>query len=50
MDNKILVGTLGSEIYQIEGSDKIANVQEKSKFRVIAKNMSGHYSPNFVTN
>ena len=49
-DQKILVGTFGSEIYQLETGTQIKNVDEGAKFRVLSKNMSGHYSPNYVTN
>lgn len=50
MGNKILVGTLGSEIYQLESSGEVKNAKEGTKFRVLSKDMSGHYSPNYVTN
>jgi len=50
MDKRILVGTFGSEIYQLESSQPIKNTTSDAKLRVLSKNMSGHYSPNYVTN
>ena len=50
MDKRILVGTFGSEIYQLESSLPIKDTTADVKVRVFSKNMSGHYSPNYVTN
>lgn len=50
--NKVLIGTLGSEIYEIkaQGGVEIEKVDESTKFSLESKLMSGHYAPNKVTN
>ena len=48
--NQILIGTLGSEIYTINSSEKIESITNKAKFKDVEKHMSGHFAPNYVTN
>lgn len=44
------MGTKGSEIYEIKSNNPIESTDESSEFRLQGHHMSGHYSPNHVTN
>ena len=49
-ENKVLVGTLGSEIYEIKSNQKIDNATNEGQFSLSGHHMDGHFAPNFVTN
>lgn len=49
-EDKILVGTLGSEIYELKASDSIEEIGKGSKVSLGQRLMTGHYAPNKVTN
>jgi hypothetical protein len=49
-ENKIIVGTKGSEIFEIKSNRVIDEADESSEFRLDGQHMSGHFAPNHVTN
>ena len=46
----MLVGTLGSEIYEINSNQEINNATSDGEFKLMGNYMNGHYAPNYVTN